>query len=134
MFLLSQRMTASQWEIIWLRRMREYKIILSPKELTREHTENTVASSQQQQLVTMSPPTLVSPVTYCLYSSSLQTCLSVSSHMCTQGSMLSLNSTAFNCASHSCSQLGQSLSLCTHYLYSASSLGRPLSGFSILFT
>ena len=80
-FLLSQRMTASQWEIIWLRRMREYKIILSPKELTREHTENAVASSLQQQLVCMSPPTLVSPVTYCLYSSSPQTCLSVSSHV-----------------------------------------------------
>ena len=79
--------------------------------LTREHTENTVASSLQQQHVTMSPSPLVPPVAYSLSSSSPQTCLSVSSQMFTQDTMLSSNSTAFNCAPHSCSHLGQSLSV-----------------------
>ena len=49
--------------------------------LTREHTENTVASSLQQQHITMSPSPLVPPVAYSLSSSSSQTCLSVSSQM-----------------------------------------------------
>ena len=79
--------------------------------LIREHTENTVASFLQQQHVTMSPPPFVSPVAYSLSSSSPQTCLSVSSQMFTQDTMLSSNSTAFNCAPHSCSHIGQSLSV-----------------------
>ena len=87
--------------------------------LIREHTKNTVASSLQQQHVTMSPPPLVPPVAYSLSSSSSQTCLSVSSQMFTQDTMLSSNSTAVNCATHSCSHLGQSLCVLTTFNWKA---------------